>query len=120
MPLIALLAVYFTLEGGQTLVALLLMGYAFVTQLFPALLCSLLPRNPLTKYGAAAGIVVGVVVVAFVTETKIGFADMLPFLPAWVGDINVGFAALILNVVAAALVSLATRPAPAAAVSPSR
>jgi len=45
---------------------------------------------------------------------------MLPFLPARVGDINVGFAALILNVVAAALVSLATRPAPAAAVSPSR
>jgi SSS family solute:Na+ symporter len=119
VPLIALLAVYFTLNNPPTLVALLLMGYAFVTQLFPALVCSLLPRNPMTKYGAAAGIVVGVVVVAFVTETKIGFADMLPFLPARVGDVNVGFAALILNVVAAALVSWATRPAPSAAVSSS-
>jgi len=119
VPLIALLAVYFTLNNPPTLVALLLMGYAFVTQLFPALVCSLLPRNPITKYGAAAGIVVGVVVVAFVTETKIGFADMLPFLPARVGDVNVGFAALILNLVAALLVSWATRPAPIAAASSS-
>ena len=117
VPLIALLAVYFTLNNPPTLVALLLMGYAFITQLFPAVLCSLLPRNPMTKYGAAAGIVVGVVGVAFVTESKIGFADMLPFLPARVGDVNVGFAALILNVVAAMLVSQATRPAPVAAAS---
>ena len=95
------------------------MGYAFVTQLFPALLCSLLPRSPMTKYGAAAGIIVGVAVVAFVTETKIGFAEMPPFLPARVGDINVGFAALLLNVVAAALVSLATPPAPVAAAASS-
>ncbi len=119
VPVVALLAVYFTLEGGQTLVALLLMGYAFVTQLFPALLCSLLPRNPMTKYGAAAGIVVGVAVVAVVTETKVGFAELLPFLPARVGDINVGFAALILNAIAAAAVSWATRPATRAAVAPS-
>jgi SSS family solute:Na+ symporter len=119
VPLIALLAVYFTLNNPPTLVALLLMGYAFITQLFPAVLCSLLPRNPMSKYGAAAGIVVGVVVVTFVTETKVGFADMLPFLPARVGDVNVGFAALILNVVAALLVSWATRPAPVAAVSSS-
>jgi SSS family solute:Na+ symporter len=120
VPLIALLAVYFTLNNPPTLVALLLMGYAFITQLFPAVLCSLLPRNPMTKHGAAAGIVVGVAVVAFVTETKVGFADMLPFLPARVGDVNVGFAALILNVVAALLVSWATRPAPVAAATSAR
>ena len=119
VPVFALIAVYFTLEGGQTLVALLLMGYAFVTQLFPALVCSLLPRNPLTKYGAAAGIVVGVVVVAFVSQTKVGFADLLPFLPSRIGDVNVGFAALILNALAAALVSGATRRAPAVAAEPS-
>jgi SSS family solute:Na+ symporter len=126
VPLLALLAVYFTLNNPPTLVALLLMGYAFITQLFPAVLCSLLPRNPMTKYGAAAGIVVGVVVVAvlgvisFVTQTTIGFTNLLPFLPAPVGDVNVGFAALILNVVAALLVSWATRPAPVAAASSSR
>ena len=35
VPVVALVAVYFTLTGGQTIVALLLMGYSFVTQLFP-------------------------------------------------------------------------------------
>jgi hypothetical protein len=43
---------------------------------------------------------------------------MLPFLPARVGDVNVGFAALSLNVVAAALASWATRPAPATTAAP--
>ena len=41
-------AVYFMLRGGKTIVAPPLIGYAFVTQLFPSLLCSLLPRNPVT------------------------------------------------------------------------
>ena len=49
MPVVALVAVFFTLQGGQTIVALLLMGYSFVTQLFPSLVMSLLPRNPLTQ-----------------------------------------------------------------------
>ena len=34
VPVVALVAVCFTC-GGQTIVALLLMGYSFVTQLFP-------------------------------------------------------------------------------------
>ena len=37
VPVVALVAVWFTLQGGQTIVALLLMGYSFVTQLFPSL-----------------------------------------------------------------------------------
>ena len=41
VPIVALVAIYFTLAGGQTIVALLLMGYSFVTQLFPALVLSL-------------------------------------------------------------------------------
>jgi solute:Na+ symporter, SSS family len=117
VPVIALVAVYFTLQGGQTIVALLLMGYAFVTQLFPALVCSLMARNPLTKQGAAAGILVGVAAVAYVTLTHSTFVSLLPFLPAKANDINVGFAALIVNVIASAAVSLATRPAAAPVVS---
>ena len=35
VPVVALVAVFFTLRGGETIVALLLMGYSFVTQLFP-------------------------------------------------------------------------------------
>jgi len=114
-PAIALVAVYFALQGGQTIVALLLMGYSFVTQLFPAVVCSLMRNNPMTKAGAAAGIVVGVAVVAYVTLTHSTFVSLLPFLPDQANDVNIGFAALILNALAAAAVSLATRPS---AVSP--
>ncbi len=120
VPVIALVAVYFTLQGGQTIVALLLMGYAFVTQLFPAVICSLMARNPMTKQGATAGILVGVAAVAYVTLTHSTFVSLFPFLPAKANDVNVGFAALILNMVAAAAVSLATRPAAVAVASRSR
>ena len=54
VPLVALVAVFFTLKGGETIVALLLMGYSFVTQLFPAAVLSLAHRNFATREGAAA------------------------------------------------------------------
>ena len=111
VPVVALVAVYFTLKGGETIVALLLMGYAFVTQLFPSLICSLMARNPMTKQGAAAGIIAGVAGVAYITLAHSTFVTLLPFLPAKADEINVGFAALIVNVVVSAVVSLATRSA---------
>jgi SSS family solute:Na+ symporter len=119
-PAIALVAVYFTLRGGQTIVNLLLMGYSFVTQLFPPVACSLMRKNPLTKHGAAAGIVVGVAAVAFVTLTHSTFVSLMPFLPAKAGEVNVGFAALMLNALIAAAVSLAARAAETAAPAPPR
>ena len=64
VPVVALVSVFFTLRGGATIVALLLMGYSFVTQLFPTLIASLLPHNPVTREGAIAGICVGVATVA--------------------------------------------------------
>ena len=120
VPVIALVAVYFTCRAARRIVALLLMGYAFVTQLFPAVLCSLMARNPMTKQGAAAGIVVGVAAVAcrHADPQHVRQPVAVPS-GAKAGEVNVGFAALILNVGAAA-VSLATRPAPAAAAAPSR
>src|SRR5207248_2501718 len=57
VPLVALVAVFFTLKGGETIVALLLMGYSLVTQLFPSLVLSLAHRNIATREGAAAGII---------------------------------------------------------------
>lgn len=41
VPVVTLVAVLFTFKGGETIGALLLMGYSIVTQLFPALVCSL-------------------------------------------------------------------------------
>ena len=67
VPLVALVAVFFTLKGGETIVALLLMGYSLVTQLFPSLVLSLAHRNIATREGAAAGIIAGVATAAVVS-----------------------------------------------------
>jgi SSS family solute:Na+ symporter len=111
VPIMALIAIFFTLQGGQTIVALLLMGYNFVTQFFPAIVCSLMRNNPMTKAGAFAGIAVGVATVVAVTLSHSTIATLAPFLPTAIQDINVGFLALILNIVVAAIVSVATRTA---------
>ncbi len=111
VPLVALIAVYFTLNGGATIVALLLMGYSFVTQLFPALIASLLPRNPVTTPGAIAGIVVGVAAVTALSLTKATVGSLFPFLPDVLKDFNVGIIAMLLNLATLAVVSAATRGA---------
>lgn len=110
VPLIALLCIYFTLRGGETIVALLLMGYNFVTQFFPSLVMSLTKRNPVTKFGAFAGIVVGVATVLAISLTNTTVGKLLPGLPQVVRDLNVGIIALILNIVTVAVVSAVTRP----------
>jgi SSS family solute:Na+ symporter len=111
VPIGALVAVGFALAGGQTIVALLLMGYSFVTQLFPGLVCSLMRNNPATKTGVFCGIVVGVATVAAITLSHSTFRSLLPFLPIEMNDINVGFVAFLLNVIVTAGVSMATRSA---------
>jgi solute:Na+ symporter, SSS family len=91
------------------------MGYSFVTQLAPALLASFLPRNPLSAAGAMAGIVAGVATVTWMTLGNVTFAGLLPGLPGWVQDLNVGFAALVVNLAVAGVVSLVPanrRPVP--------
>ena len=110
VPIIALVAIAFTLHGGETIVALLLMGYSFVTQLFPAVLCSLAANNRVTKQGAFAGIVAGVAVVAATTLTHATVAQLMPFLPEKLKDINIGLIALALNVVVLFIVSALTQP----------
>ncbi|MFD8779511.1 sodium:solute symporter [Streptomyces sp. NPDC059916] len=109
VPALALISLYFTFNGGSSLVSLLLMGYALVTQLFPAVLGSLLRRPVVTKQGAAAGITVGVSTVAAVTLTGVTVGSLLPYLPEPVKDLNVGIIALFLNVVVTLAVSAATR-----------
>jgi SSS family solute:Na+ symporter len=109
VPAVALVAVFFTLQGGQTIVALLLMGYSFVTQLFPSLVMSLLTHNPLSKAGALAGIVVGIATVAAITLTHSTIATLFPGLPEVLRDLNVGIVALVLNVAVTAAVGAATR-----------
>ena len=118
VPLVALVAMFFTLKGGETIVALLLMGYSFVTQLFPSLILSLARRNFATREGAAAGIIVGVGTVATVSLTGANF-HKLAWLPSAIQDLNIGIVALVANFIVLIVVSLAMRayaaPAQAAA-----
>jgi len=114
VPLVSLVAVFFTLRGGETIVALLLMGYSLVTQLFPALLLSLWQRNIATREGAAAGILAGVATVAIVSLTGANF-HRLSWLPPQVQDLNIGIVALAVNFIVLIVVSMAMRIAKAPA-----
>lgn len=111
VPVIALLSVYFALSGGETLVMLLLMGYNFVTQLFPALVLSL-GRTPIaTRQGAFAGILAGEATVAWLTIEGATMATLFPDWPEVVRDLNVGIVAMLVNVAVLVVVTLATRRA---------
>ncbi|WP_144109376.1 sodium:solute symporter [Paraburkholderia sp. BCC1886] len=112
VPVVALVAVGFTLQGGETIVALLLMGYSFVTQLLPAVICSLRPNNRATKQGAFCGILAGVAVVAATTTMHLSVGQMLPFLSDSLKDINIGFVALAVNIVVFVVVSAVTKAQP--------
>jgi len=108
VPVVALVAVYFTLRGGSTIVALLLMGYSFVTQLLPSLLMSLLRNNRLSAIASMAGILVGIATVAATVLTHSTMATLFPALPEALRDLNVGIVALVLNIIVTAVVGAAT------------
>ena len=109
VPVVALVSVYFTLQGGNTIVSLLLMGYSFVTQLFPSLVMSLRRDNPVTKEAAFAGILAGVVMVAVLTSTDATLGGIFPSAPQAFKDLNIGIVALGLNAIVTAVVTVIPR-----------
>lgn len=109
VPVVALIGAFCAINGSATIVALLLMGYAFVTQLFPALIMSLMPRNPLTREGAATGIILGVAAVVYFTLTNATVAKLWPGGPEVIRDLNIGAASLIINILGAAVTSALTQ-----------
>ncbi|APR35690.1 sodium:solute symporter family protein [Paraburkholderia sp. SOS3] len=117
VPVIMTVCVSFALSGSQTVVALLLMGYNFVTQLAPAFFASLLHRNPATTRGSIAGVAAGMLCVASISLTGTRTAKLLPFLPASLHDVNVGAVALTVNILVFAVVSLMDRFFPASRTS---
>ncbi len=109
VPIVALISVYFTLNGGKTLSTIILMGYSLMTQLFPSLLFSLKKNNFVTKQGAAWGIVAGIIVVAYITISGSTIGTLFPSLPQQMKDINVGFIALLVNFIVMWGVSMLTK-----------
>jgi len=94
---ITIVALYFAIHSSTTLVALLLLGYAGVTQFFPGVVLGLFWRR-VTMVGVFSGMLVGVAAVAFLVLSK---RD--PFM-----GLNAGFLALCANFVVAGVVSLLT------------
>jgi SSS family solute:Na+ symporter len=115
VPVIALAGVAFVFAGGQTLVTLLLLGYALVTQLFPPLVMALARPGWVTKQGAMAGIVAGVGMVAAMSfagatpETASTVDSLIGGLPSFLAQLNLGIVALVVNLIVMVGVSAATR-----------
>ena len=98
-------AVFFTLRGGQPIVALPLMGYRFVTQMFPPLVLSLTRRRWVTREGASCGIVAGFAAVAVTGPRRLSIGTLFPSLPVAIKELNVGIIALAVNFLVLILVS---------------
>ena len=89
-----------------------------LAQLFPALVLSLMRRNPATREGAIAGILAGVATVAAITLTHTSIGKLFPALPSAIRDLNIGIVALVVNVAVLLVVSALTRHAPRHALAP--
>ncbi|AWC43677.1 MULTISPECIES: sodium:solute symporter family protein [Bacillus cereus group] len=109
VPIVTIVSVFFTFKGGETIGALLLMGYSIVTQLFPALVCSLFPRQFVTKQGAISGMIVGLFMVAYITLSGSTLSTIFPIFPQYMKDLNVGIVALGINIIVMLAVSIMTR-----------
>lgn len=118
VPVIGAIALLFTFRGGDTMVTLLLMAYALVTQLFPALLLSLSRSRRCSAAGALAGIVVGEATVACIALSGATLSSLAPSWPSAITDINVGMVALLLNVATLCTVSALFPPRSNVAVIP--
>ena len=96
---LSVVSLYFAIYSSTTLVSLLLLGYAGVTQFFPGVVLGLYWKR-VTMPGVFAGMIAGVATVAFLVLT-----DRDPFL-GW----SAGFVALCLNFAITVVLSLITPP----------
>src|ERR1700730_5366057 len=92
---LSLTSLYFAIYSSTTLVSLLLLGYAGVTQFFPGVLLGLYWKR-VTMVGVFGGMIAGVACAAFLILSK---RD--PF-----GGLNAGFVALCVNFATTVLVSM--------------
>jgi solute:Na+ symporter, SSS family len=88
-------ALFFAILGARTIVALLLLGYAGVTQFFPGVVLGLYWSRA-SRSGVFSGLVVGIATVTFLT-----LSGRDPFM-----GLNAGFVALILNFIVTVSVSV--------------
>ncbi|MFS0784045.1 sodium:solute symporter family protein [Bacillus sp. 1P06AnD] len=104
--LLAIISLYLALHSSGALNLLFLMSYNFITQLAPALYCSLTKNNFITKSGAISGMIVGILVAIYVGISSATTATLFPALPDRLQDINIGLFIVLLNILTMIAVSL--------------
>lgn len=104
LVLITILTVTVALRSLHGIVVLLLLGYSYVTQLFPAALSALLERPWFGPAGAVAGLGVGVGIVTFALLFPATWQSILRHVLPALRDWNVGFVALLINLLVAVTV----------------
>lgn len=95
---IAIGAAAFAIFGNTGIVGLLLLGYSYISQLFPALAFSFLTRRRVGAAAAFSGLAGGALVVTVLTLTHRHLVALLPFLPHTLTGLNDGIAALVVNI----------------------
>ena len=108
---LSLVCTMMALGENNTLATLYLTSFSLVTQLAPALYCSLMKRNQITKQGAFLGIFFGVGIVLYMTFTKTTMAMLFAGFPQWIQDLNNGVFALVVNIFVMVAVSFVTKKA---------
>lgn len=111
VPVLSVIAVVFTIYGGKTIVALLLLGYGLVTQLFPGVLFGLFAKSKINSIGVISGIVSGLAAIIFLTFSGINLKTVFPQAGSWT-DFNSGLISVILNTIVMLLVSKFYRKTP--------
>jgi SSS family solute:Na+ symporter len=106
LPLFALVAVYFVLRGGSSIVQVAIFASSLLTQLLPSLLFSLMPRPLGNKQAAIAGILAGGAVLGWTMLSGATLSQLLPGAPAAIQTLNIGLVALATNALVFVLVSL--------------
>jgi len=109
---IAIGAAFFAIFGNTGIVGLLLLGYSYISQLFPALAFSFLSRHRVSSAAAFSGLAAGAIVVSLLSVTHEHVVTLLPFLPRELTGLNDGIAALIVNIIVLLAVHVFTARSP--------
>lgn len=106
---VAVVGAIFALSGSGNIVSLLLLGYSYITQIFPALIFGFGRRPIATRSGVFIGLGAGVAFVTAIAVTHQHLTHLFPWLPSAVAQLNVGIAALIVNAFFLLVVSISVR-----------
>ncbi|MBL0939075.1 MAG: DUF3311 domain-containing protein [Gemmatimonadaceae bacterium] len=98
VPILAVVALIWSWRAQDTLVTMLLLAYAIVAQLAPALALALLAPSRIRPAFIVSGILLGETVVAVFAMPGNTVASLFPTWPATLQDINVGVLALSVNI----------------------